>query len=205
MSAVTARKAPAVRTTLAEFLALDEDARRRYELIDGELTERGAATARHGRTQSRIPGLLSPYDRRLRDPDRPGGWIFATEVDIYFDPDNTLRPDVAGWRRDRLDELPLEFPVRTLPDWTCEILSTNQRNDLIRKKRVYHHHRVPHYWILDPAEATLLVYRWTADGYTDVLSAERGERVRAEPFDAIDLAVGVFFGDDEDEGDRDKV
>jgi Uma2 family endonuclease len=104
---------------------------------------------------------------------------------------------VAGWRRERLSELPDEFPVRVLPDWTCEILSTNKINDLVKKKHVYHEHRVPHYWILDPAEAVLLVYRWTSDGYTEVLAADRTQRVRAEPFGAIELLVGTFFGDEE--------
>jgi hypothetical protein len=28
--------------------------------------------------------------------------------------------------------------------------------------------------------------------------AERGERVRAEPFEAIPLLVGFFFGDDDE-------
>ena len=37
------------------------------------------------------------------------------------------------------------------------------------------------------------------DGYIEVLAAERGERVRAEPFDAIPLHVGVLFGDEDDE------
>lgn len=196
MSALTGKlPSPA---TLADLLALGEDVRRRYELIGGELVERGAATWRHGRAQSRVSSRLSPYDRRPGGPDQPGGWIFATEVDISFDDKNTLRPDVAGWRRERLAELPEEFPLRTLPDWTCEILSTNKRNDLIRKKRVYHQHRVPHYWIIDPTEEGLLVYRWMEGGYLEVLAAERGQRIRAEPFGAIELPVGVFFGDDEE-------
>ena len=47
--------------------------------------------------------------------------------------------------------------------------------------------------------SVLTVYRWGPDGYIEVLAAERGERVKAEPFDAITLQVGVLFGDDEDE------
>jgi hypothetical protein len=43
------------------------------------------------------------------------------------------------------------------------------------------------------------VHRWTPDGFLLVLTAERGERVRAEPFDALEMQVGVLFGDDEDE------
>ena len=38
--------------------------------------------------------------------------------------------------------------------------------------------------------------RWSADGYVTRLRAERGETVRAEPFDAIEIAVGTLFGDD---------
>ena len=187
--------------TADEFLALDEEVRRRHELIDGELVERGAGTLRHGRAQLALgASLFGRFGRRSGGPpDRPGGWIFATEVDIYFDHENTLRRDVAGWRRERLAELPEVFPVRVLPNWTCEVLSTNRQNDLIRKKRVYHQHRVPYYWIVDPVEDGLLVYRWMDGGYQEVASALRGEPIRAEPFDAIEMPVGAFFGDDEDE------
>jgi Uma2 family endonuclease len=83
------------------------------------------------------------------------------------------------------------------PDWVCEILSTNRRNDLIRKKRVYHQYGVPHHWIIDPGEETLAVERWSPDRYVEVLVAERGERVSAEPCGAIEFSVGVFFGDDD--------
>lgn len=65
------------------------------------------------------------------------------------------------------------------------------------KKRLYHRHRVAHYWIVDPIAETLLVYRWSPEGYLEIVAAGRGEHVRAEPFTALDLAVGVLFGDDE--------
>jgi Uma2 family endonuclease len=183
--------------TLADLLAIPEE-RRCHELLGGELIEKEAASGRHGQAQGSLFHLLFPYRRRSAPPDRPGGWLFATEVEVYFDAENTLRPDNVGWRRERLPELPGAAPIRIVPDWISEILSTNKRNDLIRKKRVYHHHRVSHYWIIDPAEEMLLVHRWTPDGYVEVLAAERRERVRAEPFDAIEIPVGVLFGDDEE-------
>ncbi|MBX3227581.1 MAG: Uma2 family endonuclease [Labilithrix sp.] len=120
-----------------------------------------------------------------------GGWWFATEVEIEFDSraaTQIYRPDVSGWRRDRLPELPEEVPVTARPDWICEVLSrSNKRNDTIRKRRVYHRSGVGHYWILDPDEATLEVFRWHMDGYLLMLTAERGDHVRAEPFDALEL------------------
>lgn len=96
-------------------------------------------------------------------------------------------------------QLPSEVPITTRPDWICEILSTNRRTDLVKKKRAYHHHQVGHYWLIDPVDETLSVHRWHPDGYVEVLVADRDERVRAEPFDAIELRVAVLFGEDDDD------
>ncbi len=184
--------------TLEDLLVLPDDEQRRFELIDGELAERGATSGEHGTGQFKLSVFVGPFDRRSGGPG-PVGWWFGTEVDVWFDAANTFRPDVAGWRRDRAKERPRGIPIRERPDWVCEILSTNRGHDVVRKKRVYHRHEVGHYWIVDPVEGTLSVLRWTADGYTEVLSAERHEVVRAEPFEAVTLHVGFLFGDEADE------
>ncbi|WP_165374629.1 MULTISPECIES: Uma2 family endonuclease [Sorangium] len=181
--------------TLEDLLAIPEE-ERRHELIEGSIVEKGAATGEHGAVQRKLSAYVDPYDQRPGGR-RPGGWWFATEVDVHVDAANTVRPDAVGWRRDRVPERPRGIPIMVRPDWICEILSTNKRNDLIKKKRVYHRHQVPHYWIIDPEEETLAVYRWTQEGYVEILAAERGEQVRAEPFEATPLQVGVLFGDDE--------
>jgi Uma2 family endonuclease len=187
--------------TLDDLLAIPES-ERRHELIDGHLGEKGATSGKHAAVQSNLSISVAPF-RRQHGGRWPGGWWFATEADVYFDPANTFRPDVSGWRRERMPESPDTSPVIMLrPDWVCEILSTNRRTDLIKKKRVYHRTQVPHYWIVDPVEETLTVYRWTPDGYLELLVAERGERVRAEPFEAISLLVGFLFGDDDDGGEQ---
>ena len=195
MSSAAHRSPP--RATLDDLLAIPEEVRR-HELIDGQLIEKDAASGKHGQAQWSLSHVLFPYRRRSGPPDHPGGWLFATEAEVFFDRENTCRPDNAGWRRERLVTLPAEVPIRVVPDWICEILSTNKRNDLVKKKRLYHQHSVSHYWLVDPIDEVLLVHRWTQDGYVEVLSAERHERVRAEPFNAIEFAVGVLFGDDEE-------
>ncbi len=183
--------------TVADLLAIPEE-HRRHELIDGVLVEKEAASGRHGGAQVRLARRLGPYDRRPGGRG-PGGWWFATEVEILLTDTQVFRPDVAGWRRERMAVLPSEVPIALRPDWICEILSKNRRNDLITKKRAYHRHEVGHYWLLDPVDDTLAVHRWHPDGYVEVLVADRDERVRAEPFDAIEFRVGVLFGDDDDD------
>lgn len=181
--------------TVADLLAIPEE-HRRHELIDGVLVEKEAASGRHGGAQGRVFRQLGPYDRKPGGRG-PGGWIFATEVEILFADHLVFRPDVAGWRREHLAALPAEVPITTRPDWICEVLSTNRRHDQIKKKRAYHQHQVPHYWLVDPFEETLAVHRWHPDGYVEVLIGARGETVRPEPFEAIELTIGVLFGDDD--------
>ncbi len=59
------------------------------------------------------------------------------------------RPDVAGWRRERLPELPASSPLLVRPDWVCEILSpSNEGNDVVKKMRAYKRSSVPHDWLI---------------------------------------------------------
>lgn len=187
-------------STIADLLAIPED-ERFHEIIDGELVRKAMPTMRHGRSQARLLMRVGgPYDRRPGGR-WPGGWLLAAETEILFDDGNIFRPDVAGWRRERMPELPRDFPVKVRPDWVCEILSpSNERSDLIKKMRTYQRSGVPHYWLIDPVQETLIVYRWTEAGYLLVVSAETGEMVRAEPFDAVNFSIhGLIEGDDEDD------
>ncbi|XXT14721.1 Uma2 family endonuclease [Sorangium sp. So ce429] len=187
------------RATVADLLAIPED-QRYHEIIGGELVRKAIPSGEHGGTQAALTGVLfDPFNRRPGGR-RPGGWWFLTEVEVELEPGEVYRPDVLGFRRERVPERPTGNPLRVRPDWVCEVLSsTNARHDTVRKMRVYHRCEIPHYWILDPREETLAVHRWTREGYLTALLAERGERVRAEPFDAIELSVGVLFGDDAEE------
>lgn len=194
MSRLPSKGAP---KTVADWLALPDDAR--IELIDGEFVEKAAPTFDHGRAQGHTAGAISgPFDRRTDGPGGPGGWWIATEVDVLLD-GRGYRPDLAGWRRERSPEPPNDRPVTLRPDWICEIVSdSNRTTDTVVKLRRYHQAGVPHYWILDQVDRTLTVYRHTADGYLVALRADASERVRAEPFAAIELAVSVLLGADDD-------
>lgn len=184
---------------LAAFFAIAEGDRN-HEVIDGELIERAAPSGSHGSTEARISaGMLGPFDRRPGGdgPDGPGGWWIATEVEIALSPSLVVRPDVVGWRRDCVAERPSGSPARERPDWVCEVISpsTASRDRIVKLAR-YHQAAIAHYWIADPSDGTLTVLRWTADGYLVVLAAQRGDTVRAEPFEAVELRLDWVFGGD---------
>ena len=182
--------------TLDDFLAINEG-ERFHEFFASEIVEKATPSAEHGSAQAGVVLVVGPAYQRKAGRGGPGGWWIATEVEVLFASGEVLRPDVLGWRRNRVPTRPIGLPVRERPDWVCEVISpSNANNDTVKKLRIYHAAAVPHYWLVDPRDVTLTVMRWSDAGYTTVLRAERGEIVRPEPFDAIELNVGTLFGDD---------
>ena len=109
-----------------------------------------------------------------------------------------VRPDLCGWRRDRVPDLPEPDPgvgaVTIRPDWVCEVLSPSTADrDLGDKSDIYQREQVTHYWILDPSNQVLTVFRWTPEGYIRVLSAGKTKTVRAEPFSEVALDLRRIF------------
>jgi Uma2 family endonuclease len=79
-------------------------------------------------------------------------------------------------------------------------LSSNERNDVVKKMRAYKRSGVPQTWLIDPIAETLIVYRWTENGYLLVLDAQGEERVHPEPFEGATFSVhGLLDGDDDEE------
>jgi Uma2 family endonuclease len=171
----------------------------RLEIIDGELVEKAAPSPDHSLAEIKLGVVVDPFNRKPGSRG-PGGWWIFTEIHVAYPRGEVYCHDVAGWRRDRAPERPTQWPVRMRPDWVCEIVSPkHEKRDLVVKPRVLHAAEVPHYWVADPEEKILLVHRWSPDGYTVVQRAAAGETVRAEPFDAIELRVGLLFGEEEDD------
>ncbi|CAN5898017.1 hypothetical protein BH11MYX3_BH11MYX3_00730 [soil metagenome] len=182
--------------TVQDFREIPE-AERFHELIAGEITQKAAPSGEHGDAQAGIVVAIRAPFQRKSGGGGPGGWWIVTEVEVLLENSEIVRPDVVGWRRERCPERPTGFPVQLRPDWVCEILSPSDANhDTVKKLRLYHRVGIPHYWIADPRDATLTVMRWSEDGYVTLQRAERGEVIRAAPFEAIELVVGTLFGDD---------
>lgn len=185
--------------TFADLAAIPEE-QRYHEILDGEVIRKAMAGGEHGLSQLCVGRLLDPFGCKPNGSARPGGWWLVSDVEVELAPHEVVRPDVVGWRRERMPDRPRGFPIRLRPDWVCEIMTDGdaRRRDGLQKRRIYADCGVPHYWLLDTERERLTVLRLTASGYIEVLDVGRDERVRAEPFDALELQVGVLFGDDAD-------
>ena len=161
------------------------------QVIDGELVLQPRPAALHAMAASALGEELGPPFKRGRNG--PGGWMILFEPELHLASD-ILVPDLAGWRRERLPEVP-DVPYFTLaPDWVCEVLSpSTHRNDRIRKTRIYAREGVGHVWLVDPRELLLEVLRLDGDTYRIVGSASDDDKARLEPFDAIELDVSILW------------
>jgi Uma2 family endonuclease len=172
----------------------------RFELIHGEISEKAMSRREHASAQAT---LLVPVSRRFdRKPGGkwPGGWKFMSELHVQYRDDEVFCHDLCGFRRELHPEFKKEWPCTARPDWVCELLSPgHHKRDRVDKSAVLFRSKVPHYWIVDPEEKLLEIYRWTPDGYTLARTAGPGETVRAEPFDAVELRTSVLFGDEDDD------
>lgn len=191
--------APSKKLATAEDLAaLSGDVR--AEVIHGAIIHKATPSGEHGRSQLMLGTILGRRFDRRPGGRWPGGWWFATEAEVEHATHEVYVHDGAGWRRERVPEFAVGRPIRIRPDWVCELLSpSNVKRDRVDKFQVLYENGVSHYWITDPLEQTLQVYRWTERGYLTVLTAAAGDVVRAEPFDAVELRVSALFGLEEDE------
>jgi Uma2 family endonuclease len=80
------------------------------------------------------------------------------------------------------------------PDWVCEVLSpSTARLDRARKLPRYHREGVGHVWLVEPLAHTLEVLRREPAGWLLMATFAGEEVVRAEPFDALPLELGLLW------------
>jgi Uma2 family endonuclease len=181
------------KATWADVLAHSED--ERVEVLSGELVTIPAPLPRHSKTQGSLRRFVGgPFD----DDDGhggPGGWWILIEIDVRLETHEIVRPDLAGWRRERLPEPGDIRPIDVVPDWICEVISpTTASRDRVTKRALYARFGVPYYWMVDPGARTLETLRLGDDGRWIELGAWDDEATaRIEPFEAIELAVGRLF------------
>lgn len=172
------------------------------EILDGELIVSPRPRPAHTRASSDLGLLVGPPFRFGRGG--PGGWWILDEPELHLGP-HVVVPDLAGWRKERMPRLPDTAFFELPPDWVCEVLSPSTcRIDRVKKLSIYGEYHVGHCWLLDPDAHTLEVLRLTDTGWLIAAAHAGNEVVRAEPFDAVELELGLLWDEPEEEPEASK-
>ncbi|SRR6266540_3839069 len=162
------------------------------EIIDGELVTSPRPAARHAAASTTLGADLHTAFGRTGGGG-PGGWVILFEPELHV-VDQVMVPDIAGWRRERMPEIPDVAFFELAPDWVCEILSPSTAAlDRTLKQRHYARAGIGHLWFLDPLPQTLEVYRLDGDSWRLIYSAAGDTKVRAEPFGAIEVDLAQIW------------
>lgn len=171
------------------------------EILGGTLYVMARPAPRHANAASVLGGdLQGPFQRGRGGP---GGWWILDEPELHFpDPQpaepgdiEAVVPDIAGWRRSRMPELPETSYFALAPDWVCEVLSKSTEDiDRNEKMPIYAREGVAHAWLIDPIARTLEAYTLGAGGRWSRPEIHEGAaRVRLPPFDAIELDLSALW------------
>lgn len=161
------------------------------EILNGRLITHPRPAPPHAAVSSNLGAdLVNPFGRGRGGP---GGWWILDEPELHLGSD-ILVPDLAGWRREHMPQLPETAWFERAPDWVCEVLSPSTgRDDRIVKMPLYAREGVAHIWLVDPDQKTLEDYA-LQEGRWLLLGAHKDdERVAVAPFDALELELGALW------------
>jgi Uma2 family endonuclease len=172
----------AVRFTYADLEHFPEDGKQR-EIIHGDLIVSPAPSPHH----QRIVRVLSLAIANFLQ-DRPLGEVFFAPLDMIFDDDECIQPDVIFVSNARAG-IVTKRGLEGAPDWVVEVISPSTRKrDLQVKRKLCQSFGVDVYWAVDSEVQE--VHAWDGGTYTVY---REGERLSASSLPGFTLQVDELF------------
>ena len=161
------------------------------EIVGGKLYTHPRPAPRHAVANTRLGNRIgTPFDF---GDGGPGGWWIIIEPELHLG-ENILVPDIAGWRRKRMPEIPITAYFEVAPDWVCEVLSPSTRKlDLGRKRGVYAREGVGYLWLVDPNVQSLEAFKLHGTEWVLIDQLFDDAPVSLPPFEAISFNLGDLW------------
>lgn len=173
--------------TAKEFLQLPEGPPY-YELIHGELIMSPSPDSYHQSISLEIALPISNYLKK-----NPIGRLYYAPLDVVFDQDNVVQPDILFIRKERLDIV--QKQALGAPDLIVEILSPGTKaRDLGVKRELYARSGVQEYWIVDPRKQVVNVYYPRENAALPRFTKCRGEDFISPLFPKLVIRTEEIFG-----------
>jgi Uma2 family endonuclease len=139
--------------TYDDLLAMPDDGLR-HEIIDGVLYVSPSPSLPHQFTLGKLYQAIANF----LDAN-PVGEVYLAPFDVVFTRHDVVEPDLLFVATARLEVL-TDKNVSGPPDLVVEVLSPGTRRvDLALKRDLFEREGVKEYWIIDPIEGTVDVFR----------------------------------------------
>ena len=135
------------------------------EVVNNTIYMSPAPSYQHQRVVTKLILVLSSF---VDDNDL--GECVIAPVDVYFDSNNVLQPDILFISKANLG-IVQDGKVKGSPDLVIEVLSSDKKYDLETKKEIYEQFGVKEYFVVDPF--TKEVFAFYFDGKKYVLQTSK--------------------------------
>ena len=175
--------------TVEDLDACPDDGNR-YELIEGELFV------------SRSPGI--PHQRVLHNfqfefelylKSNPIGILVPGTGAVFSDYDAVI-PDLLFVRNERWEDVTTGPRITGAPDVVVEILSPgteNRRRDLSVKRQLYAKYGVQEYWIVDPEDRSVEIYRLLGQSLEKIAALKNDDEITSPILPGFQLKGSAIF------------
>jgi len=172
--------------TYADYALLPEGAP--YQLIGGKLVMTPAPTTYHQIISMRLELKFANFVN-----EKNLGLVLDAPVDVYFGEKETYQPDIIFIARDRFHIIE-PARINGAPDLVVEILSPSTGYyDLKKKARTYARHGVKEYWVADPEDKSIEVYKGQEEKFVLDQRVEEKGKVKSLVLDGLEVEARDVF------------
>lgn len=175
--------------TVADLDLMPDDGNR-YEVIEGELIVSRAPSLAHQRVSRNLLIIISRYLER-----HPIGEVLATPG-VMFSELSGVIPDLIFISNERRQEIASGERVLGAPELVIEIVSPgaeNARRDRVAKRHLYGKYGVKEYWVVDPEQQVIEIYRSENSSLELAGSFADDDKITTPLLPDFESAVGSIF------------
>jgi Uma2 family endonuclease len=175
--------------TVADLESLPDDGNR-YEIVDGDLFVSTSPSFLHQRILTRLLYAILNYLQQ-----NPVGHI-VPGVGVIFDDHNAVIPDLVYVSEARMPETVVGGRLVRGPEIAIEILSpgaSNERRDRHVKLNLYSSRDVQEYWIIDPENRAVEIYRRRSGKLELAVRLQAADPLTTPELPGFSVPVESFF------------
>lgn len=175
--------------TVEDLDACPDDGNR-YELVGGELFVSRAPGITHQRV---LHNFQMEFGLHLRQ--NPIGILVPGTGAVFSDYDAVI-PDLVFVRNERWEDVTTGPRITGAPDVVIEILSPgteNRRRDLSVKRQLYAKYEVQEYWIVDPEDRSVEIYRLIGQSLEKIATLANDDEITSTILPGFQLKVSAIF------------
>lgn len=172
-----------IKLTYEDYATIPDDGRR-HEIIDGEHYVNPAPNIRHQIISVRLTAAVYNFVA-----EHGLGHVFHPRIDVVLGEHDVVEPDLVFVSNARA-QIITRANIEGAPDLVVEILSSNRDYDERLKFRAYERAGVAEYWIVDPFEERVKIFRHNGDRF---LPAEVAGTITTPLLPGFSLALRDLF------------